>query len=282
MDLAADTITFNRGATIFKAGEPARQIYILRSGLVSICVYSSSKIIELATISPNQLIGAEALQGGSNVWTYTAMAANDVELVPIAIEAARSWIECSPPLVKLFASSLLAKTAGVTRGTLESNIRQKDPMPCSNDRVTRLFGVLFHAATYTSTVKNGANVVVWSAFRKYCQRGFLESPVRLEQAVYILVHVGLARLEMIPCETDPEGPEEIGFVHFTDLAKVRTFYETFHRLQSAHVKDMIAEANDPLYTAIMTEIEKWNNNGKVQAPVNPNTAAKIEEKKRAG
>jgi CRP-like cAMP-binding protein len=281
MDFDANIIAFQRGATIFKAGDPARQIYVLKSGLVTLCIIRGDKLVELAKISPNQLIGAEALQSGATAWTYGAIAANDVEIVPIALESARSWIDCCPPLLKLFATSLLAKTASVEAASLASLIKQKDPLPCSAERVTRLFAILYHAAAYTSTVKKDANVVVWSAFRKYCQRGFLESPVRLEQAIYILVRVGLAKLEMIPCETDPDGPEEIGFVHFTDLPKIRFFYETFHRLKKAAVKDMIAEANDPLYTAMMQEIEHWNTNGKVQSPLS-DLRRESEDRKRAG
>jgi len=87
---------------------------------------------------------------------------------------------------------------------------EHDSTPCPPGRVTRLFAVIHQAATYTGTRKKGEVVVVWPTFKKYCQRTFLESPVRLEQAVNILVKLRLATLEMIPCETDPEAPDELG------------------------------------------------------------------------
>ncbi|MDR3607145.1 MAG: cyclic nucleotide-binding domain-containing protein [Oligoflexia bacterium] len=279
MDHNADLITLNRGAAIFKAGEAATQVYILRSGLVSLCITRGDKMIELMKVSPGQMLGAEVLHDHSAMtWDYDAIASNDVELVPIDVKAARSWIECSPPLLKLFISALVAKNFEVARETLSLHVRQKDPMPCSPSRVTRLFAVLYHAAAYTGAEKNGAKVVVWSAFRKYCQRSFLESPVRLEQAVFILARLGIARLEMIPCETDPDGPEELGFVHFLDLEKVRRFYELNQKICSGKGSETINEAADPLYVAIAAEIEKWNVAGKVEMP----SHASADKSRKAG
>jgi hypothetical protein len=90
---------------------------------------------------------------------------------------------------------------------------------------------------------------VWPSFRKYCQRVFGESPVRLEQLVYLLSTLGYVELEMVKSDTDPDGPEELGFVRFKDIAQIENFAEFFKKRLNALGPEKSMEVHDPCLQA---------------------------------
>jgi hypothetical protein len=85
--------------------------------------------------------------------------------------------------------------------------------------------------------------------------------VRLECAVNILVRLGYARLQFIPCETDPDAPDELGYVHFSNLDVVKSFYEYFRD----HGKSADDVAPDPAHEGFLRLIATWNQEGKLDA-----------------
>jgi hypothetical protein len=169
------------------------------------------------------------------------------------------------PMIKAFVRGLLEKQRSWWSSLIDIKT-EVDPTPCPPERVTKLFAVIYQVASYTGTRKKNETTVVWPTFKKYCQRTFLESPVRLEQAVNILVKQGCARLEMIPCETDPEAPDELGFVHFSDLDRVKSFYEFYRALYFTPPKGDGLPQTDKANLAILREIDEWNKNGRVTLP----------------
>jgi hypothetical protein len=254
--------TFRRGETIFKAGDPITDLYIVQSGVASVGVHRAGKTIEIVQVGIGQLLGEEALWGRQQ-WGANAVANNDIKAMPIAAKEAIAMLSSGSSLIQIFLKGLVEKER-TWWSTLLSIRGEADPTPCPPEKITQLFAVLYQAASYTGTHKKGATVVVWPAFKKYCQRVFLESPVRLEQAVNILVKLGAAKLEMIPCETDPEAPDELGFVHFTDLERVKRFYEFYRALTfTKSGKGRAAPKPDDSSLEILKEIEAWNRVGKV-------------------
>jgi hypothetical protein len=253
---------FRRGETIFKAGEPIEVLYIVQSGIAAVSVDRGGKNLEIVQVGTGQLLGEDAIWGRKQ-WSATAVANNDVRALPNEVAEALKLLNSGTALIQMFIKGVVEKERNWWNTLLE--IRgEADPTPCPPEKVTQLFAVLYQTATYTGTVKKGATVVVWPAFKKYCQRVFLESPVRLEQAVNILVKVGAAKLEMIPCETDPEAPDELGFVHFTDLERVKRFYEFYRAASTARPgKNQPAPKADDTSRDILREIAEWNRNGKV-------------------
>lgn len=254
---------FRRGDVIYRAGEPVTHIYMVQSGLASVQVERGDKAIEIAQVGASQVLGEEALFGAQE-WSASAIANNEVRAVPIDVASARALLGSGSQLAKVHARGLMEKLRAWSDELVGIKL-ENDSMPCPPDRVVKLFASIHTTASYTGTRKGDAVVVVWPSFKKYSQRTFLESPVRLEHAVYILVKFGYARLEYIPCETDPEAPDELGFVHFTDLDRVKSFYEFYRRRQFGE-----PGAENPLEDtenlAILLEIEAWNENGGVEPP----------------
>jgi hypothetical protein len=56
---------------------------------------------------------------------------------------------------------------------------------------------------------------------------FLESPKRLQNAVNIFVKLGVAKYEFAKPEDDPDGPDEISAVQFSDLILIEQFFEFY-------------------------------------------------------
>ncbi|MBC7691215.1 MAG: cyclic nucleotide-binding domain-containing protein [Methylotenera sp.] len=252
--------SFKRGDVIYSQGAPATNLYLLQSGIVSLSMARSGENLELMQVAASQVFGNEGLQG-KFVRIASAVANNDVTLIEIELAMAKSWLE-STPLIKTISRSLIEKQRGLAQDIFGIQM-ESDPTPCPPERITKLFAVLYHTASYTGTKKPAGMSVVWPSFKKYAQRTFLESPVRLEQAVLILVKLGYATLEYIPCETDPDAPDELGFVHFRDLEIIRSFFEFFREYMKSPGNFQDPSKIAPLHQSMLVEIERWNTSGKV-------------------
>src|SRR5690606_31085319 len=102
---------------------------------------------------------------------------------------------------------------------------ERDNTPCPADQAAKIFGTVYHVARAKGAEQeNGEIKVEWPLMKQYAQRVFLESPKRLENAVNIFVKIGHARYEWVSNEDDPQAPEEIGFVYFSDLPLVEQFF----------------------------------------------------------
>ena len=75
----ADSRSFKAGETIFRAGDPASELYVVQSGTVEIRI--GDRVIE--TVSENGIFGEMALIDAAPR-SATAVAAGDVRLVPVA------------------------------------------------------------------------------------------------------------------------------------------------------------------------------------------------------
>ena len=254
------SLWFRRGEPLFLAGEPVTHLYLIQSGLVALIIGRDGQSQEFARIPTAQLAGEEALWG-VNAWSMSAVAQNEVQALPIPIADARARLSGGPPLVQLVTKSILARHFAAHQALLSLHAHE-DPTPCPPERVTRLFAVIYHAARYSGTEQNGETTVVWPAFRKYCLRAFLESPVRLEQAINILTHLGNARRVMIPCETDPDAPDELGSVVFTDLPRIQAFIQLNRELAKPG-SGPGGSAPDPWQLELVQLIDRWNHEGRV-------------------
>jgi hypothetical protein len=145
-------------------------------------------------------------------------------------------------LIKSLSDRLKAYTSELKSVRLE-----KDPTPCPDEMVARVFGSIFHVGNHKGfrDVKDPKRVVVdWQAMRQYAQRVFGESPKRLEQAIYILVKLKIASLEMGHPPEDPEGPEQLMKVHLFDLGVVESFFEFFQYYYYKNGRSELLKADD--------------------------------------
>lgn len=272
-----------KGDCLFKAGDPADKIYIIQQGLVSISISGAEKSIELFKAVQPQLVGEEVLRGAVT-YSTTAVALNDTSVIEIAASEARKLIQTAPPVIKFLANGMLEKQILISED-LKLNKLEGEGVPCPMDGVAKMFAVIYHVATYTAKKKGDALTVDWISFRKYCQRVFMESPVRIEQALYLLVNLKFVQMEMVKDEIDPEAPEVLGYLHFKNLEALGAFAEFFRK--NYDPKDPKAFLKSPgaqslSVKGILKEIDYWNKSGLPKGmPAPPDPKAKFPPKKKA-
>jgi CRP-like cAMP-binding protein len=238
--------TFRKGEILFKRGEPATHLYIVQSGLVSVSMNSSAPAgrTEIYQATAPQVVGLEAL-GGVAAYEYNAIAMNETQVLAMPIHVGKDILSRASFLLSLIMKAFMRKYARTT-GEVGAIKLAGDAMPCPPECVPKLFSTLFHVVSYTGKRDKEWFKVEWAAFRRYCTRVFLESPVRLEQALYMLQTLGYARLEMVKDENDED---ELGFVHFTNVEDFEGFSDFMRKRGKELRSDSAVEANDPCLQA---------------------------------
>lgn len=268
-------VQFKKGDTLFKSGTPANRLYIIQQGLVSILLADAEESIELFKAAQPQLIGEEVLAGKPEFET-TAIAVNDTSAIEVKSVELQALLKSSLPLTKFLINGLLAKES-LLAGELRTIRSEAESLPCPLGTLSKTFAVIFHVAQYTGTTKNSAITVNWNNFRKYCQRVFLESPVKLENMMHILKKVRFVDMQYVKSEIDPDAPDELGFIHFKEIQQIGSFAE-FMRA-NYNPKEPSALFSNPdfqgtVYMDILGEISYWNRHGLPQSLVPPNQTKK--------
>jgi len=262
---------FNKGSHLFKQGEPARKLFLIQTGLVSVTMTRPSGQVEIFQAAAPQVIGIEALNG-AKTYENSAVALNDTFATEIPAETGIQALNGNQATLKLLTTGLLNKHNSIL--SVLRNMKLADTLtPCPPEAIPKLFASIFHVVSYTATPKDGMLKVVWPAFRKYCQRVFAESPVRLEQTIYLLSTLGYAKLEMVPSDTDPEAPEELGFVHFKDIDQLENFSDFFRTrlkhlgpVEAMNLKDPSLQTSEALLRAFGANVKDAA--GLIRIPVN--------------
>ncbi|MGK5085242.1 cyclic nucleotide-binding domain-containing protein [Bdellovibrionota bacterium FG-1] len=264
-------MVFRRGEVIYKAGDPVRFVYLVQAGLVSLRLPHGGVHVEYAQVGASQLLGAEVFWGVTR-WSTTAVANNNVEAIAIPVAEAMAVLRSGSSLVKLFSKGVIEKLRASSDNLISIKI-DADHSPCGPERIVKLFGSLHTAAKYTGKTKDGATTVVWAAYKKYCQRTFLESPVRLEHAIKILVKLGHARIQYAEIEDEKsDEPEDIEFIHFKDLERIKGFFE-FYRAHFYGANRHLPPVGEYAYLVLLHEIEQWNATGTVLMNEEPDHVA---------
>lgn len=219
---------FKKGDLLYKEGDKATLMFLIQSGSVSLQLARQKQVIELCHLSGAQVIGEHALSG---VLTHphSAVAQTELKAIELPVEVVKAQIESGSQLQKLLAKSLCDKLKVVMKDCQSMRL-ERDNTPCPPDQTAKIFGVLYHTAKIkgeTTKEKPGELLVNWTAMRQYAQRVFLESPKRLQMAANIFVKLGWAKFAMVKPEDNPDGPEEIGSICFTDVTMVEHFFEYY-------------------------------------------------------
>ncbi len=220
---------FKKGEVIFKEGDKSISLYLIQSGSVQVYLQRPKQKIELYKLGKMQIL-AEQVLSGSQVYSASAMAMNETTLMEFNAESVKTQITALNQVMKLILKSTMDKLKLVS-AELRSSKLATDSTPCPQDQIAKVFGSLFHAVNYKGEKKDEKNpkhvVVSWTTLKQYAQRIFGESPKRLESTVNLFVKMKLASYEMVKNSEAPEEPEQIGNVHFTDVAAIENFFEFF-------------------------------------------------------
>lgn len=85
------TRTFKAGEVIYKEGDQADNLYIIKSGVVRLCRVREKRILVLATLFMKEIFGSEDVFKKS-LHTNNAVALEDVELVEVSANDIREQV----------------------------------------------------------------------------------------------------------------------------------------------------------------------------------------------
>lgn len=206
---------FKKGETLFKEGDKVQNLFLIQAGQVSIQIVRG-KPIDLFNMGVNQVLCDYVLSGQAS-HPYTAVAASEVKALELPLEAVKQQVDQAPQVIKLMTKSSLDRLK-LLQNELKSIRLERDSNPCPHDQLAKIFATVYHVAKHKGeTLKDGSLAVSWPLMKQYAQRLFMESPKRLESAVKIFVRLGHAKFEFQKNEEDPEAPEELSKVTFTNI-----------------------------------------------------------------
>jgi CRP-like cAMP-binding protein len=96
LDKLAVSMPVPRGSLLFRSGEPASAVYIVRTGKIVLVWMAPDHVYPMDTVGPGSIVGLAAALNGE--YCVTAKAVEDSDLGYIAAREAISMLESSPRL----------------------------------------------------------------------------------------------------------------------------------------------------------------------------------------
>ncbi len=237
-----------KGEFLFKEGDKIQSVYVVQSGQISVCVQRSKKNIDLMTIGAGYVFADLVVLGIQN-YNYSTMVTQETKVVEIPIDSFKQQYESLDQVYKSFLKSMAEKLKW-SISEIKTSKFEKSPLPCGEDAVAKVFGVVYHASNHKGT-KEGARVKVdWLTLRQYSQRIFGESLKRLEQATQLLVKLKLAEYVMGENPEDPEGPKEIQGLIIYDQVALEAFFEFYQYYYFKGSKTELLKFDEPNYNVL--------------------------------
>ncbi len=128
----------NRG-TIFRQGEPAQEVYYLRTGSVREAVtLARGKEVTVGVLEPGQFFGTSGLNGGT-LHTSSARALKESEVTVISNSAMKQALESEPSFAQMFMAYLLHHNSRIEAEKINLLLNR------SEMRLAKLLLILAHA-----------------------------------------------------------------------------------------------------------------------------------------
>jgi len=257
MNGGGNTKQFKKGEYLFKMGDKANCLYVIQTGSVNIVVPRPKQNIEVFVAGNSQIIGEQALTGATN-HLYSAIATTETKAFEIPIDVIRAQIESSPQMVKVLSKSLADRVKSLS-AEVKSFKMERDNSPCPPDLVPKVFGVFYHTAKHIGKPgKDNKWTVDWRSMKSYAQKVFREDPKKIEQVLNIFIKLKLIETEMTKSEEDPKAPEELGYIHVSQLLPIEQFFEYYQYYFYKSGKADLLKVDDTcfeLVAAILKESE---------------------------
>lgn len=217
-----------KGQFLFKAGDKIQSVFVVQSGQVNICLQRNNKIFDIMTVG-NGYVFADLTVLGTNVYLYSGLAQQELKVTEIPIDVFKKDYEAlsltHKSLIKTMAERLKWAVNEVKNSKQDSTA-----VPCSEDRIPKAFGAIFHVLNHKGLKDGNKAKVDWMTLKNYSQRIFGESPKRIEQVSQVLVKLKLGEytLGRDPNNPDPEAPDtEIQGFEIFDLPSLEAFFEFY-------------------------------------------------------
>lgn len=111
-DQAIEVVTFPKGTTLFRQGDPGKAAFILNAGAIGIYREIEDKRVPLATLRKGELFGEMAVIDGSPRMA-TAFTLEDSTLTMISVELMSEKMKKTDPFIKALITMLLGNLRSV-------------------------------------------------------------------------------------------------------------------------------------------------------------------------
>ncbi len=237
-----------KGEFLFKEGDKIQTIYFVQSGQISLCLSKNKKNVDLMTIGTGYVF-ADLIVLGIQAYNYSGMATQETKVVEIPIEGFKQQYESLHQVYKSFIKSMAEKLKWTINEVKTSRL-EKNPLPCSEEAIPKVFGVIFHTANHKGLKDGNKAKVEWSTLRQYSQRIFGESLKRLEQAAHVMVKLKLAEFIYGKNPEDPEAKDEIQSLVIFDMGAIESFFEFYQYYYYKGSKSELLKFDEPNYNVL--------------------------------
>ncbi len=116
------TRSFKTGERIISKGAPAETAYLIESGQVRVFLENEGKIVDLATLGPQQIFGEAALIRGSLYGAHVD-ALEDTTLSLITPEILATKMQACDPMIRALVHMLIHRLSKTNEALLKSETR---------------------------------------------------------------------------------------------------------------------------------------------------------------
>jgi Cyclic nucleotide-binding domain len=237
-----------KGEYLFKEGDKIQTVFIVQSGQISICLQKNKKNVDIMTVGAGYVF-ADLLVLGTNQYNYSGLVTQETKVVELPIEGFKQQYESLHQIYKSFIKTMAEKLKWAINEVKTARL-EKNPSPCADDAIPKVFGTIFHVVNHKGLKENGGAKVDWLTLRQYSQRIFGESFKRLEQATQVLVKLKLADYIYGKSVEDPESKEEIQGFLVKDLVALESFFEFYQYYYYKGGKSELIKFDEPSYNTL--------------------------------
>jgi CRP-like cAMP-binding protein len=265
-------IKIKKGEMLFHENENIESIFLIQSGRVKTFLQRSKSNIELQQINAPTVLG-ESLILGPAKQTYSCLAITDVTLLQIPIDGIRSLLEGSNQMMKFLIKALIDQLKN-SNTSLKALKIEGDNSPCSDEMIPRLFSGVYHFINHIGEKQKDSRVMVsWPQMKQYTYRMFNLNQEKVENVCHILVKFKMAEYVFEKIDEDPQAPEQLSKIYFSDHNKIEQFFDYFQYYFFKSGKQDFLKVDDTLFNLVRgilqaTEKESPDKQGQVRAPLN--------------
>ncbi|MES2769647.1 MAG: cyclic nucleotide-binding domain-containing protein [Bdellovibrionota bacterium] len=211
-----------KGGVLIREGDAVENIYLIKSGRVTLFVERSGKKIELGQLNAGQIIGEKALFGPSKM-SFSVLASNEVTYLEVPLKLIEPMFAGLSGIIKGVTKGVVDSLTD-TRKALQSIKMETDAIPCGQKFIAKVFATIYMTTNMTGTKKDDYVQVAWNTLKLYSNRIFLEPHSRVLSVIEILTKLKYA--EMIYTKND-EGEEEFSDIKFFNVKIIEEFSDFY-------------------------------------------------------
>jgi CRP-like cAMP-binding protein len=120
LDRLASSLSLPAGAALFRCGDPATGLFLVRKGSVRMILDSAERVFPERIVGPGEIVGLPATLTGH--YSLSARAAEEAELGYVPAALVNSLLECSPRLC-LLATRVMSTEIARMRSALRDGVQ---------------------------------------------------------------------------------------------------------------------------------------------------------------